>query len=67
MLFRPMIDPNCPICRGIGFVCENIPTGPGEEFGCQCGAGEPCACNRSPEISQGTRSVTSTPLARTLM
>ena len=43
-----MINPNCPICFGIGFVCENHPDRAwSEELGCQCGAGEPCACNRS--------------------
>jgi hypothetical protein len=49
-----MINPNCPICFGLGFVCENHPDRAwSEQLGCQCGAGEPCACNRSPDINAG--------------
>lgn len=49
-----MSNPNCPICQGIGFVCENHPDRAwSQEFGCQCGAGELCACNRSPDIDAG--------------
>ena len=49
-----MINPNCPICFGIGFVCENHPDRAwSAELGCQCGAGDPCACNRSPDIDAG--------------
>ena len=49
-----MINPNCPICFGIGFVCENHPDRAwSAKLGCQCGAGEPCACNRSPDINAG--------------
>jgi hypothetical protein len=53
-LFRAMTNPNCPICFGIGFVCENHPDRAwSEELGCQCGAGDPCACNSSPDIDAG--------------
>ncbi|MEK9284778.1 MULTISPECIES: hypothetical protein [unclassified Bradyrhizobium] len=32
----------------LGWVCENHPNRAwSAEFGCQCGAGEPCACNRT--------------------
>lgn len=49
-----MINPNCPICFGLGFVCENHPDQAwSEELGCQCGAGEPCACNRSSDTNAG--------------
>ncbi|MCK1381144.1 hypothetical protein IVB33_30060 [Bradyrhizobium sp. 24] len=49
-----MTDPNCPICSGIGFVCENHPDRAwSEELGCQCGAGDPCVCNRSPDAGAG--------------
>lgn len=49
-----MTNPNCPVCFGIGFVCENHPNRAwSEELGCQCGAGEPCACNRSDDIYHG--------------
>jgi hypothetical protein len=42
------------ICFGIGFVCENHPDRAwNEELGCQCGAGDPCACNSSPDIDAG--------------
>jgi hypothetical protein len=48
-----MTNPNCPICFGIGFVCENHPDRAwSHELGCQCGAGDPCACNRSPDIEE---------------
>jgi hypothetical protein len=40
-----MIDPNCNVCFGIGWVYETIPTCVGEKtVGCQCGAGMPCEC-----------------------
>jgi hypothetical protein len=52
--FHAMTNPNCPICFGIGFVCENHPHRAwSEELGCQCGAGDPCACNSSPDIDAG--------------
>lgn len=38
-------DPNCPICQGIGWICENhvqIPYGKEE---CCGGAAAPCGCN----------------------
>jgi hypothetical protein len=50
------MNPNCPVCFGLGWVCENHPhlrwsEDPG---GCQCGAGMPCECNREdpPDTSQ---------------
>jgi len=47
-------DPNCQICFGLGWVCENHPTRVWDEkLGCQCGAGMPCVCNRSPDIDAG--------------
>jgi hypothetical protein len=54
------MDANCPICLGIGWVCENHPDRAwDDELGCTCGAGEPCRCNAvgepgvdEPDISQ---------------
>jgi hypothetical protein len=44
------MNPNCPICRGIGWVCENHPDKPwAEDIGCRCGAGMPCKCNGGDE------------------
>ena len=40
-----MINPDCCICFGLGWVCENHPQRAwDEELGCQCGAGMPCEC-----------------------
>jgi hypothetical protein len=41
-----MIDRHCPICSGLGWVCENHPklAWADEPDGCQCGAGMPCEC-----------------------
>ncbi|OPH83855.1 hypothetical protein B2M20_04930 [Nitrobacter vulgaris] len=37
---------SCPICRGIGWVCERHPDRPyDDEAGCACGYGAPCRCN----------------------
>jgi hypothetical protein len=51
-----MIDPKCPICFGLGWVCENHPDRAWDaEKGCQCGAGMPCECQsdlEEPDISQ---------------
>jgi hypothetical protein len=34
------MDKNCPICLGVGCVCENHPDLPWDkELGCECGAG----------------------------
>jgi hypothetical protein len=43
------MNPNCPSCFGLGWVCENHPRLPwtGDGKGCQCGAGMPCECNRA--------------------
>lgn len=41
---------DCPVCFGIGWVCENHPNRAWhEELGCMCGAGMPCECNRMAE------------------
>jgi hypothetical protein len=43
-----MTNPNCPICHGIGWVCENHPEKAWDkEIGCDCGAGMPCECVRA--------------------
>jgi hypothetical protein len=45
------MDENCPICFGIGWVCENHPDRAWDkELGCQCGAGMPCQCNGGEEL-----------------
>lgn len=45
-----MIDPKCPVCLGLGWVCENHPGLTWDtELGCQCGAGMPCGCQRAEE------------------
>jgi hypothetical protein len=53
-----MINHDCPICFGIGWVCENHPNRAwDEQKGYQCGAGMPCKCQRAsgleePDISE---------------
>jgi len=50
-----MTNPNCPICHGVGWVCENHPElAWDKEIGCTCGAGMPCKCNsgEEPGVSQ---------------
>jgi hypothetical protein len=40
------MDKKCPICFGIGWVCENHPDRAWDnDIGCECGAGMPCDCN----------------------
>jgi hypothetical protein len=52
------MNPNCAICRGIGWVCGNHPDKPWDaEFGSVCGADAPCKCNETdgvdePDVSQ---------------
>lgn len=46
-------NPDCPICFGLGWVCENHPKLVWDERGCECGAGMTCACNSTPEVDQG--------------
>jgi hypothetical protein len=42
------MNANCPICRGIGWVCERHPDRLYDsEQGCACGYGAPCGCNES--------------------
>jgi hypothetical protein len=41
---------NCPICLGLGWVCENHPDLAWDKgLGCECGAGMPCGCNKAGE------------------
>jgi hypothetical protein len=55
-----MIDPNCKVCKGEGWVCESHPDKPwnegaghhivtpaGSDVYCH-GAGAPCKCNQNP-------------------
>ena len=53
--FVGLMNPKCVYCKGLGWVCENHPhLAWSDEFGCQCGAGMPCECNRAdePDVSQ---------------
>src|SRR6266436_6025841 len=44
------MDKKCPVCFGIGWVCENHPDRAwDDELGCRCGAGMPCRCNSADE------------------
>ena len=46
-----MIDPDCKVCLGIGWVCESHPNRAwSEEFGCQCGARIPSECAVPPTV-----------------
>lgn len=48
-----MIDPKCPVCFGLGWVCENHPERAwDEEMGCQCGPGMPCECQQANGLEQ---------------
>lgn len=50
-----MINPDCPICLGLGWVCGNHPKRVWGETGCESGAGMPCECQRGlkqPDASQ---------------
>lgn len=54
------MNKRCPICYGLGWVCENHPdTLWDKDAGCECGAGMPCECNtvglsgtEEPDVSQ---------------
>jgi hypothetical protein len=48
------MNPNCPYCKGLGWVCENHPhmAWSDDEAGCQCGAGMLCECNRADDIDK---------------
>jgi hypothetical protein len=48
-----MTDRNCPICFGLGWVCENHPDKAWDKsIGCECGAGTPCDCNSGGEFGE---------------
>ena len=48
-----MINPDCPVCFGIGWVCENHPDrGWDKEPGCECGDGMPGECQRANGLEQ---------------
>ncbi|RXH10590.1 hypothetical protein EAS54_31130 [Bradyrhizobium guangzhouense] len=47
-----LIDPDCQICFGLGWVCENHPFQPWDEKGCQCGAGMPCECQQATGLEE---------------
>jgi len=48
-----MIDPECPVWFGLGWVCENHPKRVwDEQNGCQCGAGMPCKCVRADRLKE---------------
>jgi hypothetical protein len=50
VVLRENMDKNCPVCLGLGWVCENHPDRAwSDEFGCMCGAGMPCECNSAGE------------------
>jgi hypothetical protein len=45
--FEVLMSPKCPLCKGLGWVCENHQNlAWSKDIGCQCGAGMPCTCNR---------------------
>ena len=47
------MNPNCPICRGIGSLYENHSEKPWDpELGCVCGAGAPCKCNETNGVDE---------------
>jgi hypothetical protein len=57
--FEVSVNPKCPYCKGLGWVCENHPhlAWSDDEAGCQCVAGMLCECNRAegheePDLSQ---------------
>lgn len=47
-----MINPECPICFGLGWVCENHPKQVWDERGCECGAGMPCECQHATGLEE---------------
>ena len=50
-----MINPKCPVCLGLGWVCENHPDRAWDtDIGCECGAGVPCECQRANGLEQLT-------------
>jgi hypothetical protein len=58
-----MTNKKCPICFGIGWVCENHPNRAwSEDLGCQCGAGMPCECNRENDVPDTSQIIEETVL-----
>ena len=53
---RLMIDANCKVCKGDGWVCENHPDVPWNGGTQQCcgGAGMPCECNPAGDWPPGS-------------
>ena len=53
------INPDCLVCFGLGWVCENHPERAwDQEAGCQCGAGMPCECQHASGMEEpNTRGV----------
>ena len=48
-----MIDPDCKVSLGIGWVCESHPRRAwAEDLGCQCGPGMPCECVRADGLDE---------------
>jgi hypothetical protein len=49
------MNDNCPVCCGVGWVCERHPYMPYDgEIGCACGYGAPCECYDSDPRERGT-------------
>jgi hypothetical protein len=54
--FFSMTKRDCPVCKGIGRICENHTNVPwDDEIGCTCGAGRPCECNSGDEPEPSSR------------
>ena len=45
-----MIERDCTICHGLGWVCENHAKTAWSKLGCQCGAGMRCECRNEDVI-----------------
>lgn len=48
-----MIDKDCDICLGEGWVCEIHQDKPWREDGCMCSAGKNCVCNIDGDFPEG--------------
>jgi hypothetical protein len=54
MTVRPLASlSSCPICAGMGWVCEEHPDKPWEHDGCGA-AGAPCICNPTGHVDMPT-------------